>query len=97
MSRALEEAGFIPVQMDEHVRIWAEEGPAPTGGKPQVAQMLRDHMAGYKERHTTWTTRKIHVIQGVHVGDLIGCGSTKFQKATAWLTTEFELGAKFTF
>ena len=52
LSRALKEAGFIPLLMDECVWILADEIP-PQAAPTEVAQMLRDRMAGQRENPTT--------------------------------------------
>ena len=92
LSGALKEAGFTPLLMDECVWILADEIP-PQAAPTEVAQMLRDRMAGQRENPTTWATRKVHGVLGVHVDDLIGGGNAKFQKAITWLKSELEFGA----
>ncbi len=52
--------------------------------------MLHDRMAGQKENPMTWATGKVHGVRGVHVGDVIGGGNAKFQKAITWLKPELE-------
>ena len=93
LSRALKEAGFIPLLMDECVWILADEISKITAVPVEVAQMLRDRMTGAKKNNTILATRKVHGVIGVHVDDLIGGGNAKFQKAIAWLKTELEFGA----
>lgn len=105
LSRALRQAGFVPLQTDECVWILSETLKTEQGSK-DVAQTLRDRVNEVPTLSTTsdkhWQPRRVvHGILGVHVDDLIGGGDQLWEKAIRWLKSELEFGVwetrKFTF
>ena len=100
LSRALHDAGFVPLQLDEC--MWV----LPSGGEHIVQKPVLERKKTFDENQddealeTTdekpceWAQRrKIHGVLGVHVDDLLGGGDMKFRKAIEWLKKELEFGA----
>ena len=86
LSRALRQAGFVPLQMDPC--IWIPPAASPVKGVapvdvPTVPEFGR--FAGNRQRNVLG-------VLGVHVDDLVGGGNLAFQKAVQWLRTELEFG-----
>ena len=95
LSRALREAGFTPLQMDECVWVLFEKIEDKTKAKAPAADKLRRRMTGehHASTYEPGLKRKIHRVLGGHVDDLLGGGNAKFQKAILWLRSELEFGA----
>ena len=105
LSRALRQAGFIPILTDSCVWILpsANDMKDKPSSSEQLAQHLRDRvselpvlvisdMAGLPR--PPWKQRRyIHGILGVHVDDLIGGGDEKWRRAIEWIKKELEFGS----
>ena len=91
LSRALRQAGFIPMLMDECIWILADDVPQPKVDNKEIPEKLKEAMMEKNDDDdevvippTAWTAQRVvHGVLGIHVDDLIGGGNHKFQKAVA--------------
>ena len=107
LSRALRQAGFVPLQMDPCIWTLSAASPVkgaapvdvPTKLKAAVVDSSVSPVAdssvshGPEIRKVRWKRQRNALgVLGVHVDDLVGGGNLAFQKAVQWLRTELEFG-----
>lgn len=105
LSRALRQAGFVPLLTDSCVWVLPSQtkGATTSTTSEQLAKTLRERvhdlpakiisdMTG-NEKQPWQRQRHIHGVLGVHVDDLLGGGDEHWRKAMDWLKKELEFGA----
>ena len=98
-SRALRQAGLVPLQMDSCVWILHVPSSVKRVSSVDVPSKLRTAVVdssvspATENRMDRWKQqRHVQGVLGVHVDDLVGGGNLTFQKAVQWLRTELEFG-----
>ena len=99
LSRALSQAGFVPLPLDECIWVLPAKLPETTG---VTTKSITERQKAFNDdagddtapRPSEWVKRRrIDGILGVHVDDLLGGGGARFRKAIEWMKRELEFGA----